>query len=227
MKARLALAVVLLTAWSIVAPAQRLARTAVPEHYDIHLVPDFATDMFAGEVTIKVRLTQPARTITLHAAEIDFHEVSIAANGTRQIASVALDPDKDTAALTVPQAVPPRRGRNCDSLHRPPQRSAARLLSEPRERPRLRHHAARAHRCAPCVSVVRRARDEGDLRRVCDDRSGTRRSRTGACSRTPWPAPASTHGSPPPSAFFEDPRTARVLWRMPRRRTSARRTHPR
>ncbi len=106
MKTRLALAVVLLTAWSIVAPAQRLVRTVIPEHYDIHLVPDFATDMFAGEVTIKVRLTQPARTITLHAAEIEFHEVSIAANGTSQMASVILDPGTNTAALTVPQALP-------------------------------------------------------------------------------------------------------------------------
>jgi aminopeptidase N len=106
MKARLALAAVLLTAWSIAAPAQRLLRTVVPEHYDIHLVPDFATDTFAGKVTITVRLTQPTPTITLHAAEIDFQEVSIAANGTRQAASVTLDPDKDTATLTVPQTMP-------------------------------------------------------------------------------------------------------------------------
>jgi aminopeptidase N len=106
MKSRLALALVLLTAWSIVAPAQRLQRTAVPEHYDIHLAPDFATDTFAGQVAIRVRLTQPARTITLNAAEIDFHEVSITANGTKQIASVTLDAEKDTAALTVPQPVP-------------------------------------------------------------------------------------------------------------------------
>ena len=106
MKSRLALAVVLLTAWPSLAPAQRLARSAVPEHYDIHLAPDFATDTFAGAVTIRVRLIEPVRTITLHAAEIDFHEASIAANGRNQVATVTLDGDKDTAALTVPQALP-------------------------------------------------------------------------------------------------------------------------
>lgn len=106
MKSRLALAVVLLTAWSVVAPAQRLPRTAVPEHYDIHLAPDFATDMFAGEVAIRVRLTQPTREIRLNAAEIDFHEVTITANGTKQAASVSLDAKDDSATLTVPLQMP-------------------------------------------------------------------------------------------------------------------------
>ena len=106
MKSRLALAVLLLTASSIVAPAQRLTSGVVPEHYDIHLAPDFATDTFAGQVAINVRLAEPSRTITLHAAEIEFHEVSIAANGTKQIASVDLEASEGTAVLTVPQPVP-------------------------------------------------------------------------------------------------------------------------
>ena len=83
-----------LTAWSIVAPAQRLARTAIPEHYDIHLAPDFATDTFAGQVAYRVRLSEPTRSITLNAAEIDFHEATITAGGTTQAASVAVDADK-------------------------------------------------------------------------------------------------------------------------------------
>ena len=106
MHARLALAVVLLTAWSIVAPAQRLPRTAIPEHYEIHFVPDFSTDTFTGRVSITVRLTEPARSITLNAAEIDFHETTIAVGGAVRPATVTLDAPKETATLTVPQEIP-------------------------------------------------------------------------------------------------------------------------
>ena len=104
MKPRLALAVVLLTAWSIVAPAQRLPRTAIPEHYDIHLSPDFVTDTFAGRGRpSECALAEPTRSITLNAAEIEFHEATITAGGTTQAASVTLDADKQTATLAVPQ----------------------------------------------------------------------------------------------------------------------------
>ena len=106
MKSRLLPAVALLTVLSISAPAQRLSRTAIPEHYDIHLSPDFETDTFAGEVSIRVRLTDPARSITLHAAEIDFQEATITARGTRQSASVTFDSKNDTATLAVPVEIP-------------------------------------------------------------------------------------------------------------------------
>ncbi len=91
MKARLALAVVLIAASSSTSPAQRLGRAVTPEHYDIHLAPDFSTDTFAGEVAVRVRLAEPTRSITLNAAEIDFQEVTIAAAKTRQVAAVVLD----------------------------------------------------------------------------------------------------------------------------------------
>ena len=67
MKVRLAIAVALLSGLSIVA-AQRLGSTAIPEHYDIHLAPDFGSDTFTGRVAIKIRLTAPATSITLNAA---------------------------------------------------------------------------------------------------------------------------------------------------------------
>ena len=105
MKKRLAPAVVLLMAWSILAPAQRLPRTNVPEHYDIHLAPDFVTDSFAGEVAIRVHVAEPTRSITLNAAEIDFHEVTITAGGTKQAASISVDADKQTATFAVPQII--------------------------------------------------------------------------------------------------------------------------
>ena len=106
MKARLALAAAIIAAWSSTSPAQRLGRAVVPEHYDIHLTPDFSTDTFAGEVTLRVRLAQPARSITLNAAEIEFQTVTIAAAGNRQTATVALNPSAETATFTVPVTIP-------------------------------------------------------------------------------------------------------------------------
>src|SRR5688572_12819476 len=106
MNARPALAaVLLLTAWSIVAPAQRLSRTAIPEHYDIHLAPDFASDTFGGHVAIKVHIATPTQSITLNAAEIDVHEATIAGGGTTQTASVALDAKQETATLSVAKPI--------------------------------------------------------------------------------------------------------------------------
>src|SRR5205823_7058992 len=63
--------------------AQQLPRTAFPEHYDVHLTPDFATDTFQGEVAIAVRLTEPSGSITLNAAELELLDATITAAGTR------------------------------------------------------------------------------------------------------------------------------------------------
>jgi hypothetical protein len=96
----------LLCAIAIVAPAERLSRVAVPEHYAIHLAPDFATDTFAGQVAISVRLSEPTRSVTLHAAEIQFHETTISADGSTRQATVSLDAEKETATLTVGRELP-------------------------------------------------------------------------------------------------------------------------
>jgi aminopeptidase N len=86
--------------------AQQLPQTAVPEHYDIHLTPDFATDAFQGEVAVSVRLAQPAASITLHAAEIAFVRTTITAGGSTQTAAVTLNPHEETATLAVPREIP-------------------------------------------------------------------------------------------------------------------------
>ena len=106
MKARLAAAAAIVLAWSSTSPAERLGRAVVPEHYDIRLTPDFATDTFAGEVAVRVRLAQATRSITLNAAEIEFQAVTIAAGGARQAATIALESSAETATFTVPESVP-------------------------------------------------------------------------------------------------------------------------
>jgi aminopeptidase N len=98
--------VLLVLAWGVLVPAQRLPHTITPEHYDIHLAPDFSTDTFAGTVNIKVRLTEPTRSIALHAAEIEFHDATIATSAGTLTAAVELNAERETATLTVPQSLP-------------------------------------------------------------------------------------------------------------------------
>ena len=87
---------------------QRLPGGATPEHYNLWFAPDFDTDTFRGRATIDVRLEKPSRTITLHAAEIEFAEVRVVAdNGTMsQTAKVTLNAKNETATLTVPKEMP-------------------------------------------------------------------------------------------------------------------------
>jgi aminopeptidase N len=88
------------------ARAQRLPTTVAPEHYDLAFDVDLATARFEGVETIKVTLAEPSRRIVLHALEIQFHEVTITAGAVAQNATVALTEATQTAALTVPRAVP-------------------------------------------------------------------------------------------------------------------------
>ncbi|HKY23025.1 MAG TPA: M1 family metallopeptidase [Vicinamibacterales bacterium] len=107
MRIRVSAAALAMLCASAMAPsAQQLPRTAIPEHYDIHLAPDFSTDTFAGRVTISVRLTGPTRSVTLNAAEIEFHEVTITAGGATQVAKTTLDPKEESVTLTVERTLP-------------------------------------------------------------------------------------------------------------------------
>ncbi len=99
-------ALFLVCAFAIVAPAQRLPAGVIPEHYDIHFAPDFSTDTFAGRVSISARLGETARSITLNAAEIEFHEATVSGGTATQTATVLLDPERETATLAVEQPLP-------------------------------------------------------------------------------------------------------------------------
>ena len=85
------------------AAAQRLPGTVVPEHYTLAFEPDLAKETFRGRESIRVTLTEPATSITLHAAEITFGEVTITSGGRTQTAKVTTDPKSETATFTVPE----------------------------------------------------------------------------------------------------------------------------
>jgi aminopeptidase N len=88
------------------ASAQRLSGDVIPEHYTLWFAPDLETAVFEGRETIRVQLQTPADAITLHAAEIEFGEVTIEAAGNTQTARVTLDAAAETATLTVPRQIP-------------------------------------------------------------------------------------------------------------------------
>ena len=87
------------------AMAQRLPGNVVPEHYALWFAPDLDKETFRGRSSIDVVLTEPSTTVTLHAAEIAFSEVTITSGGRTQTARVTLDPTRETATFTVPQPI--------------------------------------------------------------------------------------------------------------------------
>ena len=91
---------------AVPAAAQRLPDTIVPEHYTLWFAPDLDKATFRGRETIRVQIKAPARTIVLHAAEIDFGDVTISAGNGMQAATVTLDANTETATLTVAQEIP-------------------------------------------------------------------------------------------------------------------------
>ena len=144
--------------------AQRLSDAVIPEHYTLWFAPDLEKETFRGRETIRVQIRKPHGTLRLHAAEIEFGDVTITADGRTQTAQVTLEPRTETATLTVPQEIPAGTGDPPDHLQRHPQRQAPRLLSEPGQRPEIRGHADGGNRRPPGVSVIRRAQVQGDVR---------------------------------------------------------------
>ena len=88
------------------AVAQRLPGGVTPEHYTLWFAPDLDKATFRGRETIRVRVDQPTTSITLHAAEITFGEVTITAGGDTQRARVTTDAKAETARFTVDRTLP-------------------------------------------------------------------------------------------------------------------------
>ena len=115
-----------------------------------------------------------------------FREVTITAGssraeGQRLAQRGTADRDADRA-----ERAAERSRRDPHHLRRHPERQAARVLSQHGGvGPPSRRHAARSHRRTPRVSQLRRARPQGDVRHLADDRPRpTPPSRTGASSPT-------------------------------------------
>jgi puromycin-sensitive aminopeptidase len=79
----------------------RLPRNVIPTNYRIQIEPDIAKKKFSGEVTIEVSVNEPVSTIVLNAKELEILEAQVSnSTGTRLVASVKLDNEREFAILT-------------------------------------------------------------------------------------------------------------------------------
>jgi len=84
-----------------VAAAQRLPETARPDNYKLTFTPDLDNAKFEGDETITLRVLKPTSEITLNAADIDFHDVTITSGGSTQKASVTPQKENEMVVLSV------------------------------------------------------------------------------------------------------------------------------
>jgi aminopeptidase N/puromycin-sensitive aminopeptidase len=100
MKRILAVLTFVLTTFSLAA-AQRLPEVAVPENYKLTFTPDLEKATFEGDETISIRVLKPTSEITLNAADIDFHDVTVTSGGKTQKATGTPNKEKEMVVLAV------------------------------------------------------------------------------------------------------------------------------
>ncbi|SPF39489.1 Peptidase M1, membrane alanine aminopeptidase [Candidatus Sulfotelmatobacter kueseliae] len=83
------------------AVAQRLPEVARPENYKLTFTPDLEKATFEGDETIAIHVLKPTSEITLNAAELTLHEVSIVNGGAHQKARVTPEKEKEMVVLAV------------------------------------------------------------------------------------------------------------------------------
>src|SRR5213593_1797686 len=86
----------------------RLPRQVVPTRYEIRLVPDLTTSVFAGVETITVTVHEPTSEILLNAAELEISEAAIEHEGGRVLDGlVQLDESTERARVRFPETLRP------------------------------------------------------------------------------------------------------------------------
>ena len=86
--------------------AQRLPHQASPENYKLTFTPNLEKATFEGDETISIRVLQPTSEVTLNAADIDFHDVTITSGGIAQPAKVTPEKEKEMVVLAVEKPLP-------------------------------------------------------------------------------------------------------------------------
>jgi aminopeptidase N len=95
------------------ATAQRLPGGVSPTHYTLWFAPDLEKATFRGRESIAVTLAAPSPTITVHAAEITFGDVTIEDARGSQTATVSLNEKDEMATFKVARAI----GRGPATIH--------------------------------------------------------------------------------------------------------------
>ena len=84
------------------AAAQRLPEVARPENYKLIFTPDLEKATFEGDETITIRVVKTTSEITLNAADLTLHDVSIINGGALQKAKVT--PVKEKEMVVTPHS---------------------------------------------------------------------------------------------------------------------------
>ena len=92
-------------------PAHRLPTTVVPRHYELELRPDLDAARFSGEVRIQVEVTEPTRSVTLHALDLELDEVTVTStsghtDGIDAQPTVVAVPEHEQVRLELPGELP-------------------------------------------------------------------------------------------------------------------------
>jgi aminopeptidase N len=87
--------------------AARLSRAVTPEQYRIVITPRLQFGTFLGDEIITVRVTEPVREITLHAADLDIERVHVRDGERRQRAKFELDPATTTMTIRLRKELVP------------------------------------------------------------------------------------------------------------------------
>jgi len=88
------------------AAAQRLPEVARPDNYKLTFTPELEKATFEGDETISLHLLKVTSEMTLNAADLDFHEVSITSGGATQKAKVTVEKEKEMVVLAVEKPLP-------------------------------------------------------------------------------------------------------------------------
>jgi aminopeptidase N len=92
---------------SVLASAQRLPRTATPEHYSLWLDPDLKTGTLTGREEIRLRVSKRTRVIWLNSVGLKIGSVRILVAGEREIQGIAVvDQAREMLEITFPENVP-------------------------------------------------------------------------------------------------------------------------
>lgn len=89
--------------------AARLPKSVIPDHYAITITPDLKNETFSGEETIDVDVREPVDTITLHAVDLELHDVTLASGSKMLNPTVTLDKENETASFKFAQTIAPGR----------------------------------------------------------------------------------------------------------------------
>ncbi|MBK9518740.1 MAG: M1 family metallopeptidase [Anaeromyxobacter sp.] len=104
--------------------AFRLPLHVRPVRHDARLAIDLESRTFSGELRLDLELARPVTEVVLHAADLELTRAVLTAGGRAHRAAVRLEPESETAILTLPAEVPAGpatlelawRGAFCDGL---------------------------------------------------------------------------------------------------------------